>query len=65
MNYALDRDFVVEFGFGRFYEVYLRTIYLRRVYMNLGVSWVIFYHFRFEGLGFGVTSGLGFWVLAR
>ena len=36
---------------------------LPRFYMNLGVLEPFFWHFRFQGLGFGVTSGLGLGVL--
>ena len=57
MDYVIDPDFFVEFGSNGFYEVN---------YLGFTCNWVLerfFWHFRFRGLGFGVTSGLGLGAL--
>ena len=50
MNYVIGPDFFVEFGSNGFH-------------MHLGALEGLFCHFRFQGLGFGVTPGLGLGVL--
>ncbi len=58
MNYVNGPDILVEFGSNEFHG-----FHLPRVDLYLRVLGWFFHHFQYQGLGFGVTSGLGLGVL--